>query len=68
MTCVFNMIDVAGIAPFVIWITKNPVRNKNKSHRRRLFLQEWARSLVDSHLSQRRQNAAAVQRNVRLAL
>ena len=68
MTFFFNMIGVAGIAAFVVWITKNPSWNENKSHRLRLFLQQLGRSLVDSHLRQRRQNPAAIQRNVRLAM
>jgi Transposase IS4 len=38
MTFFFNMIDVAGIAASVVWITKNPSWNEDKSHRRRLFL------------------------------
>ena len=68
MTFFFNMVDVAGIAAFVIWITKNPAWNERKSHRRRLFLQELGRNLVDSHLNRRRQNPAALQRNVRIAM
>ena len=61
MTFFFNMIDVAGIAAYVIWTTKNPQWNNNKRHRRRIFLQQLGRSLVDSYLNQRSKNPQAVQ-------
>ncbi|CAF2332905.1 unnamed protein product [Rotaria sp. Silwood2] len=38
MTFFFNVLDVGGIAAFVVWITKNPQWNERKRHRRRLFL------------------------------
>ena len=68
MSFFFNMIDVAGIAAYVLWTTKNTQWNDNKPYRRRLFLQQLRRSLVDPHLNQRYQNPYAVQRNVRLAM
>ena len=61
MTFFFNMIDVAGIAAYVIWRTKNPQWNNNKRHRRRIFLQQLGRSVVDSYLNQRSKNPQAVQ-------
>lgn len=68
MAVFFNIIDVAGIAAFIIWTTKNPQWNDNKRCRRRIFLQQLGRSLVDAHLNQRRQNPYAFQRGVRLAM
>ena len=68
MTFFFNMIDIAGIAAFVVWTSKNPEWNEGKLHRRRLFLQQLGRSLVDAHLNRRCHNLQAMQRNVRLAM
>ena len=68
MSFFFNMIDVAGIAAFIIWKTKNPQWNNNKLYRRRLFLQQLGRTLVDAHLNQRCQDPRAVQQGVRLAM
>jgi hypothetical protein len=62
------MIDVAGIAAFVIWTTKNPQWNGNKLYRRRLFLQQLGRTLVDDQLNERCQNPRALQQGVRLAM
>lgn len=64
----FNLIDVAGIAAYIIWTTKNAQWNDKKLYRQRLFLQQLGRNLVDSHLNQRCQNACVVQRGVRLAM
>ena len=68
MTFFFNMIDVAAIAVYVIWTRKNPEWNDNKQYRRRIFLQQLSRSLVDSHVNRRSQNPYAVQRGTRLAM
>jgi hypothetical protein len=38
MTFFFNMIDVAALAAFILWISKNPQWNEGKSHHRRIFL------------------------------
>jgi hypothetical protein len=64
----FNMIDVAGIAAYVLWTPKNTQWNETKPYGRRLFLQQLGRSLVDPHLNQCSRNPYAVQRNVRLAM
>ena len=68
MTFFFNMIDVAGIAAYVIWRTKNPQWNNNKRHRRRIFLQQLGRSLVNPYLNQRSKTPQAVQQGARLAM
>jgi hypothetical protein len=68
MTFFFNIIDIAGLAAFVLWTTKSPQWNEGKLHRRRLFLQQLGRSLVEAHLNERCQNPQAIQRNVRLAM
>jgi hypothetical protein len=38
MTFFFNIVDVGGVAAFLIWVRKNPQWNEGKTHRRRLFL------------------------------
>jgi len=68
MTFFFNMIDVAGIAAFTVWVSKNPQWNIGKRHRRRLFLLQLGHDLVHDHLNRRRQQPQAMQRDVRLAM
>ena len=68
MTFFFNMLDIAGIAAFVIWLARNPNWNDGKLHRRRLFLHQLGRSLIDAHLNRRSQNKKSMQRNVKLAM
>ena len=55
MTFFFNLIDVSGIAAFVIWISKVPQWNEGKRHRRRLFLIQLGHELVELYLDRRRQ-------------
>lgn len=68
MTFFFNMIDVAGIAAFIVWVTRNTQWNIGKTHRRRLFLLQLGHDLVRNHLDRRRQQPQAMQRDVRLAM
>ena len=68
MTFFFNMIDLAGISAFILWISKNPQWNDGKCHRRRLFLLELGRDLVSDRLNHRLQQPQAMQRNVRLTM
>ena len=62
------MIDITGIAVFVIWTSKTSEQNDDKLQRRRLFLHELDRSSVDGHLDRRRHNQQALEPNVRLAM
>jgi len=64
----FNLIDVASVVVYIIWATKNCHWNNNKLYRRRLFLRQLGRSLVDPHLNKYCQNTCAIQRGVWLAL
>ncbi|KRY50270.1 PiggyBac transposable element-derived protein 4 [Trichinella britovi] len=49
----FNTLDCAGLAAYVIWTCKNPDWNARKSQRRRLFLMECGKNLVDIVLQKR---------------
>ncbi|KRY39243.1 hypothetical protein T01_3031 [Trichinella spiralis] len=46
-------LDCAGLAAYVIWTCKNPDWNARKSQRRRLFLMECGKNLVDIVLQKR---------------
>ncbi len=63
MTFFFNMVDVAGISAFIVWISKNSQWNDRKRHRQRLFLLQLGHDLVNDHLNRRRQQPQAMQRN-----
>ncbi|KRZ47793.1 PiggyBac transposable element-derived protein 4 [Trichinella nativa] len=49
----FSTLDCAGLAAYVIWTCKNPDWNARKSQRRRLFLMECGKNLVDIVLQKR---------------
>ncbi|KRZ01763.1 PiggyBac transposable element-derived protein 4 [Trichinella zimbabwensis] len=49
----FNTLDCAGIAAYVTWTSKNPEWNAQKSQRRRMFLMECGKHLVDIVLQKR---------------
>ena len=68
MTLFFNMIDIAALAGFIVWESKNAEWNNGKRHRRRLFLLQLGLDLVSDHLNRRRQQPQSMPRNVRLAL
>ena len=69
MTFFFNMIDVAAVAAFIIWIFKNPMWNHGKSHGRRIFLLQLEKSLIDTHLQRRSQQTYTIQQSsVRLSM
>ena len=56
MTFFFNIIDVACVVAYVLWTTKYPQSNNSKRHRRRLFIEQLGRDLVDPQLNKRCQN------------
>ena len=67
MVLFFNMIDVAGIAAFLIWSGKNTQWEQGKTHRRRLFLLQLGFELEEAHVLRRQQQSQSMQKNVRLA-
>lgn len=62
------MVDVAGIAAFIMETTKNPQGNNHKLYCRRLFLCQLDCSLVDNQLKKCCQDPLAVQQGVRLGI
>ncbi|GFN91821.1 PiggyBac transposable element-derived protein 4 [Plakobranchus ocellatus] len=62
----FNLLDVAGVASFVIWTLQNPLWKENKKHKRRLFLEEMSEQLVIPQI-QRRVGAGHVHKSVLLS-
>lgn len=46
MAIFYNMLDVSAYNAFVVWTEVNPLWNKGKSFRRRLFLEELGSALV----------------------
>ena len=49
----FNIVDIAAVNALILWITKHPNWNQNKSHLRRLFLRDLGMQLVNRHVQQR---------------
>lgn len=68
LTLFFNMLDCAGVAAYNIWLQKFPDWNRGKHNKRRLFLKELGRALVQQHIERRLENPRALQRGVRAAL
>ena len=67
MTMLFNIIDCAAVAAYVIWTTKHPEWNQQKNYKRRLFLKELGCQLVETALDRRQENAQAMQKHVKMA-
>ena len=49
----FNIVDIAAVNALILWITKHPDWNQDKSHVRRLFLRDLGVQLVNRHVQQR---------------
>ncbi|KAJ8372706.1 hypothetical protein AAFF_G00277750 [Aldrovandia affinis] len=49
----YNILDVSAYNAFVVWTEINPGWNNGKLYKRRLFLQELGRALVNPHIEQR---------------
>jgi len=49
----FNIIDIAAVNTLILWITKHPEWNQDKSHLRREFLRNLGMQLVNRHVQQR---------------
>lgn len=43
----FKLVDIAGVASFVIFTLQNPKSHKKKKHKKRLFLEEMSEQLVN---------------------
>ena len=64
----FNIIDIAAIAAYVVWLCNFPDWRINKRlSRRRFFLKELGTTLEDDLLQQRLQNPRALRKSVRFA-
>lgn len=64
MAFFFNLIDISGIAAFVVWLSQNPNWKGRKQYKRRLFLQELGLELVRPLILRRQQNSARLPRNI----
>nr|XP_047127654.1 uncharacterized protein LOC124808547 [Hydra vulgaris] len=53
MVIFYNILDISAVNAFVIWMHLNPTWNKQKTHRRRVFLKELGKSLVANQLKSR---------------
>ena len=61
MVLFFNMLDVAGVASYIVWMANNPQwMQTNKNGRRRAYLMELGKSLVIPHLTRRSQTPQLV--------
>ena len=49
----FNIVDIAAVNALILWVTKHPDWNQDKSHVRRLFLCDLGMQLVNCHVQQR---------------
>lgn len=57
MVLFYNMLDVAGVAAFVIWISLNPDWSLNdRKGRRRKFLKQLGQELIEDYIQVRLQN------------
>ncbi|KAJ8393021.1 hypothetical protein AAFF_G00069250 [Aldrovandia affinis] len=53
LAVLYNILDVSAYNAFVVWTEINPGWNNGKFNKRRLFLQELGRALVNPHIEQR---------------
>ena len=53
MILFYNILDVSAYNAFVLWKEVNPQWNKNKLHKRRIFIEELGKSLVLPHITSR---------------
>ena len=67
MNMFYNMVDVAAIASFVLWIEQNGDRD-GKKQKRRLFLRDLANMLVLPQQERRLSNPRMLQKGVKSAL
>lgn len=53
MALFHNMVDVSLYNAYVLWISVDPSWEQQKSHRRRLYIEEVGESLVKPHMIKR---------------
>lgn len=68
MTYFFNLLDLAGVAAFVVWISTHPHWNENKTNKRCLFLHEVTEGLVRAHILKRFHITAKLPREIVTAM
>lgn len=68
MAFFFNLLDVAGVAAFVVWMSKNPDWMERKHYKRRLFLEEVTEQLVRPHILRRSENLQGIQKEIVAAM
>ena len=69
MVLFFNMLDVAGVAAFIIWISLNPDWSFNDhQERRRMFLKQLRQELTNDYIQVCLQTQSCLKSNVRNAL
>ncbi|XP_049927217.1 piggyBac transposable element-derived protein 4-like [Epinephelus moara] len=49
----FNMLDISALNAYIVWTAIDPAWHRGKSHRRRLFLEELGRKLVNPQMARR---------------
>lgn len=64
MAFFFNLIDISGVAAFVLWLTLNRNWMGKKRHKRRLFLQELSLQLVRPGIFRRQQNPGRLSKDI----
>jgi len=66
MVLFFNLLDVAGIASFIIWLANSPDWKASEGRRRRrLFLTELAYAMITPHMKKRAMVPTLLQSSVR---
>ena len=69
MVLFFNILDFAGVAAFIIWISLNPDWSFNdRQGRRRKFLKQLVQELTNDYIQVRLQIQSCLKSNVRNAL
>ena len=69
MVLFFNMLDVVGVAAFIIWISPNPDWSFNdRQGRRRKFLKQLGQELTNDYIQVCLQTPSCLKSNVRNAL
>ena len=63
-----NMLDVAGVAAYVLWVKQMPDWNQGKNNRRHLFLMKLGELLILPQQQRRIENPRALQVGPKLAL
>lgn len=68
MTLFYNILDCGALSAFILWTQKFPEWQQNKHYKRRIFLKELGRELVNQHILRRVNTPQAMQPAVKAAL